>query len=414
MLEAATPARLERAAYCLGNSCSIHLSYGVWPEPAACDGPIQAPSRFGYAREVSTGRRAVPLLLAAAALGAPPASAFVRTLSTLNSPDGGKHYLWWPTREVDYRIQSDCAPINPAVTAAGEQGTFGQLCRDAIGRSFQAWQTAGADAGSVPCTDLTLRSIGETSVREIGYDAKNPDEGNLVFFQPQNCQGTVPFGDPCWQDDSCDAKYACFSGGTEAFAITTTTYRASDGMLLDADIEVNAAPAPDGYNYSAETGGPLPGTVDIQNVLTHEVGHLLGLAHNCGIAGAPPCTPELALGTMYASASPGETQKRTLKADDIAGVCHIYPAGEDTRAVNLSDAVGPDGLKVSAEASCASTQSAPSAWGLALVLLLLLRLARVDEALPAAAALAVSAPTEAPAAALAPTAELDASTELPA
>jgi hypothetical protein len=35
---------------------------------------------------------------------------------------------------------------------------------------------------------------------------------------------------------------------------------------------------------------------------------------------------------MYGSYSPSDTSKRTLSADDIAGICAIYPAGEDRGA----------------------------------------------------------------------------------
>jgi hypothetical protein len=309
----------------------------------------------------------MPLLVAGAALIPARSQAYVRTLS-MPDMNGGQHYLWWPTREVPYKIQSDCAPLNPAAISAGEDAAaFGRLCRDAIARSFQSWQQAGTDAGQNPCSNMVLQPSGETSVREIGYDAKNPNESNLVLFQPQACAGVVGADDPCWSDDSCDGKYACFSGGPEVFAVTTTTYNKSSGMLLDADIEVNGAPPPDGHNLSAETGTPLPGTVDIQNVLTHESGHFIGLAHNCG--GAVACTPELQEGTMFASASPGETVKRTLKPDDVAGYCHIYPLGEDTRAVNLSDSLGTDHLTVTAE-SCATTRGPLSALGLVLALLI--------------------------------------------
>jgi hypothetical protein len=324
----------------------------------------------GMLRDVRIGTLALSPLLGAAALAAAPASAFVRTLSAAAPDGGGRHYLWWPTREVGYRIQSDCAPSTPAVVAAGEDAaTFGRLCREAIGRSFGSWQAAGSDAGQPPCTDMVLREIGETSVREIGYDPNNPDEGNLVLFQPQACAGFVPASDPCWIDDSCDAKFACFSGGPEVFATTTNTFRSIDGMLRDADIEVNGAPPPDGYGLSAEVGRPLTGTADVQDTLTHEIGHLLGLAHNCGVGGAPPCTADLVRGAMYGAATAGEIEKRTLKADDVAGMCHIYPTGVSTQTVNQNDGTPPDPAP-GKTGSCASVRGTPATLGLMLALLL--------------------------------------------
>jgi uncharacterized protein (TIGR03382 family) len=46
------------------------------------------------------------------------------------------------------------------------------------------------------------------------------------------------------------------------------------------------------------------------------MGHLFGFAH----------TPDV-LATMYCGASPSETIKRSLEADDVAAVCDVYPPG---------------------------------------------------------------------------------------
>jgi MYXO-CTERM domain-containing protein len=56
--------------------------------------------------------------------------------------------------------------------------------------------------------------------------------------------------------------------------------------------------------------------MDLRNTLTHEVGHLVGLAH------VPDSQPAA---TMFARTTPGEIEKRSLSEDDIAGVCAIYP-----------------------------------------------------------------------------------------
>jgi hypothetical protein len=260
--------------------------------------------------------------------------------------------------------------MNPSVVDAGESTTeFGLACREAIAVSFHAWQQAGSGPATPPCTDMMLQEIGETTVREIGYNAADPNDGNLIMFQPNACLGLVALDDPCWVDDTCDAKYACFSGGPEVVASTFVTGRLSDGVILDVDIEVNAAPPPAGRGFSAEVGTPLPDTTDIQNTLTHEIGHLLGLNHNCGYSGAPACTAALMQGTMYGAAAPGEIVKRTLKADDIAGMCHVYPTGIDTATVNLSDTVPSE---VPPKSGCASTRGAPGPVGLGLALALLL------------------------------------------
>ena len=55
--------------------------------------------------------------------------------------------------------------------------------------------------------------------------------------------------------------------------------------------------------------------MDLQNIATHEDGHVLGLGHP-----SDSCTEE----TMFRFADVGETKKRTLNAGDIAGVHELY------------------------------------------------------------------------------------------
>lgn len=54
--------------------------------------------------------------------------------------------------------------------------------------------------------------------------------------------------------------------------------------------------------------------VDLLSVLTHEAGHFLGLAHSSA--------PEATMDPVY----PGGTDLRTPAADDILGICTVYPA----------------------------------------------------------------------------------------
>lgn len=77
--------------------------------------------------------------------------------------------------------------------------------------------------------------------------------------------------------------------------------------VLDADIQFNAV----GFQWST-TGAR--GTVDTQSIATHEEGHFLGLDHT-----------RVTTAVMFASYSGGVL--RNLHADDIAGVCALYPSG---------------------------------------------------------------------------------------
>jgi len=55
------------------------------------------------------------------------------------------------------------------------------------------------------------------------------------------------------------------------------------------------------------------GKFDVQSVATHEFGHWLSLGHSSNTEA-----------TMYPTVATGETKKRTLHSDDIAGIIHIY------------------------------------------------------------------------------------------
>jgi uncharacterized protein (TIGR03382 family) len=308
----------------------------------------------------------VGILSSASALG------FERTRTA-----DGMHFLWWPTRSVGHYVEVSCAlrpspdPLNPEVLDAGETvAGYTQACYAAIEASFEAWENVAGQG----CTNLELPFEGYTTSQEIGYDTDAGTENiNIVIFEPQLCENVVPPSDACWDEGSCDSEYSCFSHGAEVIALTTTTYEPADGTLLDADIELNNAPSDQGgWDFSAEPVTPLTGTMDIENTVTHEAGHSIGLAHNCGYTGAPACTPILETGVMYANSAPGETTKRTLKQDDVNAICHVYPVGTGTEIVNLLDDTGQSTVQVRSGWGCSSSTPSAPGW-LTLLALGLLR-----------------------------------------
>ena len=103
-------------------------------------------------------------------------------------------------------------------------------------------------------------------------------------------------------------------------ALTFRYYDTSNGRLLDADTVFN------GEKFTWTAGGS---GYDIQNSATHEVGHIGGLGHSAD--------PEA---TMYAKTQAGETKKRTLEADDVAGIEAIY-GGTQVAAVTQQEVSVP-------------------------------------------------------------------------
>lgn len=112
----------------------------------------------------------------------------------------------------------------------------------------------------------------------------------------------------------------------DAAATTEVGYeRRGDGewAIAEADVFLNA----ETFRWiAADDHGPE--LQDAQSVLTHEIGHVLGLLHPCEVGGqdgAPDCSkmPEATALTMYPVHS---AQQATLEDDDVAGACFLYPA----------------------------------------------------------------------------------------
>jgi hypothetical protein len=131
-----------------------------------------------------------------------------------------------------------------------------------------------------------------------------------------------------------------------AFAVTSVWF-SKNGDLFGADIMFNGAMGPFGDCTSTPCGPELAVRADLQNVATHEVGHLLGLAHSDADGS-----------TMACEASAGETLKRSLEADDVDGLCSAYPPG-----VAFPERAPDDG--------CSLAGTRGGAWLLALLVFLL-------------------------------------------
>ncbi|HEX2123704.1 MAG TPA: matrixin family metalloprotease [Thermoanaerobaculia bacterium] len=83
----------------------------------------------------------------------------------------------------------------------------------------------------------------------------------------------------------------------------------SGTTIFDADVYTSTRHS---FTSSKETDG-CSGEYDIDGVMVHEVGHVIGLGHS-NVVGA----------TMYPSVSACNFNNRTLEADDIAGKNALY------------------------------------------------------------------------------------------
>jgi hypothetical protein len=105
-----------------------------------------------------------------------------------------------------------------------------------------------------------------------------------------------------------DTKWI-YKGVDNTLAKTTVTYDTDTGEIFDADIELNHA-------YNEFTTGDTDVVYDLESIVTHEIGHFIGLDHTLDV-----------VATMNAGYQQGTTELRTLEYDDIDAVCAAYPSG---------------------------------------------------------------------------------------
>lgn len=222
-----------------------------------------------------------------------PAAAWCRMTTSRRQPSASEPCIFPrsdttpPEQYLEWMVP--CSAIALSVAAPSDDLTPEQVA-GVLSRSIATWEAV------------------ECGGRRVGVDIE-------ILADPSTCVA------PLYRDDGGNANTIMFVqdwGDREydpaAFAVTTVWHRLSTGEILDVDMEINERRGP--YGICPPEGCLDTRTVDLENVVTHELGHYLGLAHST--------EPDA---TMYASALAGETIKRDLTADDVAGICAIYPPG---------------------------------------------------------------------------------------
>lgn len=260
-----------------------------------------------------------------------------RTKLAESSDKGGSTQEFVRTQNstaTDIYWKSSCAFLS--VASEGSTQIAGDREFQVINEVLANWQqeTRG-------CSAFTLINEGPDD-REVGLDGIN-----LIKFREQ-----------FWcRPASGDSPQECYD---QAAAGLTTLFFVDDsgskrnGEIIDADIEFNGVQ----FAFSADgaSTGQQSCAADLANTLTHEVGHFMGLDHTCWVSGprllddegnqVPACAgpgvgPEITEATMYNFQGCGETKKASLEADDIAGMCSIYPTASNPmtcKRANISPA----------------------------------------------------------------------------
>lgn len=225
--------------------------------------------------------------------------------------------LRWPSSCVSFDVQKDGSPLRGISYEAAHAGVLA---------AFNQW--LGADCGDGKTPGITISDYGPVDCRDPEYNQDAPN-ANIVMFR----------------DDSWPYKNAI-----DTLALTTLIFNADTGAIYDADVEVNT------HQTAMATEDVGPRDIDFNSVITHEIGHFLGLSHS-NAQGA----------TMAPSYDPGQTNMASIEQDDVEGVCAALPPDRDVQSQSCEPRHGFSGECALPATSCAFGSS--RAGGLASLLL---------------------------------------------
>ena len=185
----------------------------------------------------------------------------------------------WAEREIGFYLVDEGLPV----------GVSREAAEQAVQASLEAWDT-------VECSELHPFLAGWAESTPAPMDGRN----------------TI-----AWVSDWKARGYPSTAPGN-----TDMQYRGHEGawQIGEADVYLNA----ESFEFSFGSG---PG-LEAEAVITHELGHALGLLHPCepkGVDGAPDCdavSSDVAETTMYPFYAAGQS---TVAPDDEAGLCYLYP-----------------------------------------------------------------------------------------
>ncbi len=215
--------------------------------------------------------------------------------------------------------------IGYSLEAAGSRMIDKEELRAAVRKSFQTWSQIKCPGGGY--ASITFAELPETPCDSSGYVADGPNV-NAVILQDDDWK---------FKEDNNVAK-------------TSVHFDSATGEIVDADLEINTA-----VNLFSTNSQQLAGDryLDLQSVITHEVGHMLGLSHSDRV--------DSVMFALYK----GPLKGRKLTRDDQEALCKIYPPDRPTVCNPTPRGGLSDCSQASDSAMCQTSQrSEPGPWWL--------------------------------------------------
>jgi len=176
---------------------------------------------------------------------------------------------------------------------------------------YPAIHTSAENWNRVNGSYFQFAYAGTTSVTSLGRD-----HINLIFFD----EAGINFPE---------------NTNAIAFSSTFTTNVNGDYQATESDLIYNARDYPPAMDGN-------PHQIDLEGVLTHELGHHIGIAHFGSVGSPPGCGELLPAATMYGVVAPGDTTKRSLHPHDRAAAIELYP--EWNISLNVYDSLTQESI----------------------------------------------------------------------
>jgi uncharacterized protein (TIGR03437 family) len=203
------------------------------------------------------------------------------TESYIRSPTSAGVPLYWNLNDPFNPNEVSGGRIIYSLNPAGSDDLPFSQVEQAIAASFQAWE-------DVPTSAIAFTRGPNTTSTTTGND------NVLQFF---------------WLENSTTTGDGLNIAGALAISrLTTLTSGPRNGEIIDASLVFNG----NQFQWSVDGRG---GAVDVAEVATHEIGHIIGISHS-PIGGA----------TMFPRTGIGRIRGRSLESDDRIAASVVYPA----------------------------------------------------------------------------------------